>query len=210
MSSGTQGIAIVTGAAQGIGRAIAIRLAGDGFDVAVNDIPAKKDQLDTVRQEINSTQRRALSLYTDVTVKADVKGMIGEVVQKLGGLDVMVANAGKSNPDGNVLSTTTEDWDAAFAINARGVFRYKYAAIQMVSQGRGGRIIGASSALGKRSCGSEVEYCASKFAVRGLTQYAARESGKHKIPVNSYAPGPIDTPMREAQSVGQMAATYAW
>ncbi|KAH7929163.1 NAD(P)-binding protein [Leucogyrophana mollusca] len=197
MSSEFKGIAIVTGAAQGIGRAIALRLANDGFDVAVNDIPAKKDQLDTVKQEVNAAGRRALSLYADVSVDADVKGMVDQVVQELGGLDVMVANVGIPGSDGSVLSTSAEDWDTVFAINTRGMFLcYKYAAVQMVAQGRGGRIIGACSLVGKRGWPLAVHYSASKFAL--IFGCIALELGKHKITVNSYAPGPTNTPLLQA------------
>ncbi|KAH7915521.1 hypothetical protein BJ138DRAFT_1122564 [Hygrophoropsis aurantiaca] len=183
-------------AAQGIGRAIALRLAHDGFDVAVNDISTKKGQLDSVKSEIIASGRRALSLYGDVSTEADVKGMVEEAVKELGGVDVMVANVGIPGAGGSVLSTTGEDWDNVLGVNARGMFFcYKYAAVQMVAQGRGGRIIGASSLVGKRGWPQAVHYSASKFAVRGLTQAAALELGKHKITVNSYAPGPTNTPL---------------
>ncbi|KAH7904809.1 hypothetical protein BJ138DRAFT_1106508 [Hygrophoropsis aurantiaca] len=154
----SKGLALVTGAAQGMGQAIALQLANNGFDVALNDIPAKKEQLDTVAQEVNATGHKALVV----------------TVEELGGLDVMVANAGISGLLGPLVDSSTEAWDKLFAINARGVYLcYKHAAKQMIAQGRGGRIIGASSAAGKR----------------------ASELGKHGITVNSYVPGIIDTPM---------------
>ncbi|KAH7925243.1 NAD(P)-binding protein [Leucogyrophana mollusca] len=209
MPSQFKGIALVTGAAQGIGRAIALRLASDGFDVALNDIPRKKDQLADVAREIDATGHRAISVYADVRVEAEVKGMVAEVVNELGGLDVMVANAGIACPDGSVL--TTEDWDAVFAVNTRGMFLcYKYAALQMIAQGRGGRILGASSSWGKKGWAHAADYSASKFAVRGLTQSAALELGQHHITVNSFAPGPIDTPMMQAQKApGEKENAYA-
>ncbi|KAH7930784.1 NAD(P)-binding protein [Leucogyrophana mollusca] len=195
MSSETKGTAIVTGAAQGIGRSIALRLASDGFDVALNDLAAKKPQLDEVSQEIIEKGRRTVVVCADVSVEEDVKGMVDTVVQELGGVDVMVANAGIVKL-GSVLQASVEDWENIFAINTRGVFLcYKYAALRMVEQGRGGRIIGASSMAGKRGLRIGVAYSASKFAVRGLTQSAALELGPHGITVNTYAPGAINTPM---------------
>ncbi|KAH7905131.1 hypothetical protein BJ138DRAFT_1118747 [Hygrophoropsis aurantiaca] len=192
----SKGIALVTGAAQGIGQAIALQLASDGFDVALNDIPPKKEQLDTVAQEINATGQKALVVCADVSIEDDVVAMVKDTVEGLGGLDVMVANAGISGSLGPLVEISTDAWDKLFAINARGVYLcYKHAAKQMIAQGRGGRIIGASSAAGKRGFPLNTVYCASKFAVRGLTQSAASELGKHGITVNSYAPGIIDTPM---------------
>ncbi|KAF7369244.1 hypothetical protein MVEN_00252100 [Mycena venus] len=183
-----KGIVLVTGAAQGIGRCIALRLADDGFGVA----------------------------------EEEVGKMVEEVVQQHGGLDVMVANAGVTGIPGvpftqsNVSTplqvgfaisshrapVPSEEWDRVMNINARGTFLcYKYAGIQMVKQGRGGRIIGACSIAGKKGMLMQGPYCASKFAVRGLTQAAALEYGAHSITVNAYAPSAIDTPLLSQASV---------
>ncbi|OJA10998.1 hypothetical protein AZE42_06337 [Rhizopogon vesiculosus] len=124
--------------------------------------------------------------------------MVDGAVTKLGGLDVMVANAGVVVGSGSLLFSTVETWDHMFSVNARGTYLcYKYAAMQMVEQGRGGRIIGASSVAGKFGLHSTCAYSATKFAVRGLTQVAALELGKHGITVNAYAPGMIQTPMTQ-------------
>ncbi|KIJ62323.1 hypothetical protein HYDPIDRAFT_94665 [Hydnomerulius pinastri MD-312] len=189
------GIAIVTGAAQGIGRAISLRLADDGFDVAVNDIPANKENLETVSLEIAAKGRRTCQLVADVTDEEQVKGMINDVVKQLGGLDVMIANAGICRV-GTLLDTTLDNWESNFAVSVKGTFLcFKYAAQQMVAQGRGGRLVGASSVAGKTGHANQIAYCSAKFAVRGLTQCAALELGRHGITVNSYAPGAMVTPM---------------
>ncbi|CCM01236.1 uncharacterized protein FIBRA_03284 [Fibroporia radiculosa] len=208
-------IAVVTGAGQGIGRTIALRLADDGFDVAVNDLASNSDALASLVGELQMKRRRAIPIVADITEEANVEGMIAKVVQELGGLDVMVANAGI----GGLLVPLTElpvkEWDRVVAVNLRGVMLcYKHAAEQMIKQGRGGRIIGASSQLGKQGQASASAYCATKFAVRGLTQSlgdltcimtllvltlmhfdTALELAEHKITVNAYAPGTVDTPM---------------
>ncbi|EPQ51202.1 short chain oxidoreductase [Gloeophyllum trabeum ATCC 11539] len=178
-------VAIVTGAAQGIGRGIAVRLASDGFDLAINDIAANADKLNDVLRDL--TAHRIQQEQRVVIVVADVSN------EKEGGLDAMVANAGVA-VNKPILDTSADEWDRLMSINAKGTFLcYKYAAEQMIKQGRGGRIVGACSIVGKKGTPEAAAYSASKFAVRGLTQSAAQEWGKHGITVNAYAPGPIDT-----------------
>lgn len=192
----TTKVALVTGAARGIGRAIALRLAGDGLDVAVNDLP-NTPELDDVVREIENKGRRSFPVLADVSLEEDVEKIIQQVVQKLGSLDVMVANAGIMAylP---FLDSTSEDFDRLMAVNARSTFLcYKLAARHMIAQGRGGRIIGACSAGGKQGSGIAAAYCASKFAIRGLTHAAASDFGKYGITVNAYAPGVINTRMIE-------------
>ncbi|KAJ6614972.1 NAD(P)-binding protein [Mycena sp. CBHHK59/15] len=192
----SKGTALVTGAAQGIGRAIALRLAADGFDIALNDIAAKAVQLAAVQAEVTAAGRRGVVLTADVSDDAQVQAMVAETVRELGGLDVMVANAGVCKAQTSFMDLDVADWDRTFTINARGTFLcYKYAAKQMASQGRGGRIIGACSGAGKQGFSLLPDYSASKFAVRGLTQAAASDLGKHGITVNAYAPGAVETPM---------------
>ncbi|KAI0945635.1 hypothetical protein AcW1_001811 [Taiwanofungus camphoratus] len=200
----TARVAIVTGASQGLGASIALRLADDGLDVAVNDIESKSDQLQEIVAQIQAKGRRALAVPADVSRDADVQAMVAKVVEKLGGLDVMVANAGITIIQ-SILDTEPDQWDRIMSVNVRGVMLcYKYAAIQMIKQGRGGRIIGASSLAGKKAIVNIPAYSASKFAVRGITQSAALEFAPHKITVNAYCPGHISTPMGslpEAQSM---------
>ncbi|KAF9238268.1 NAD-binding protein [Melanogaster broomeanus] len=191
-----KGVAVVTGAAQGIGRAIALRLSHDGFDVAINDIPAKRRDLETLVEEVKTVGRQSIIVAGDVGQEEDVKKIIHATTEKLGGLRVMVANAGICRL-GTMAETSLQQFEDVFAVNARGVFLcYKYAAQYMVAQGRGGRIFGASSVLGRQAVKMDYfAYAASKFAVRGMTQSAALELGRHGITVNCYAPGPIDTDM---------------
>ncbi|KIK80068.1 hypothetical protein PAXRUDRAFT_833752 [Paxillus rubicundulus Ve08.2h10] len=171
----SKGIALITGSAQGIGRGIALRLAQDGYDIALNEIPSNHSQLREVADDIEKSGRKALVFPADVTLEEQVKGMVQEVTKELGGLDVMVANAGviQLSP---LISTELKDWEHIMNTNARGTFLcYKYAAEQMIKQGRGGRIVGASSLSGKMGHPLLSAYCASKFAVRGLTQSAGND-----------------------------------
>jgi len=195
--------ALVTGACRGIGRGIAFRLSQDGFTVVINDLPSQKSQLEEVQAHINQRGGKALTLLADVSVESEVIQMNQSVVEQTGGLDVMVANAGICIPSASFLDTTLEDFQRTFTVNTQSTFLcYKYAAKQMVTQGRGGRIIGASSLAGKTAFPLLAAYGTSKFAIRGLTQNAALDLGKYGITVNAYAPGPVDTAMMDGLSKG--------
>ncbi len=189
-------VAIVTGGGAGIGRAIALRLASDGLDVAVADInlPAAE----AVAEEIRKLGRRSLAIQVDVSKPAEVYRMVDQVVETLGRLDVMVANAGVVR--GMPLQDVTEEvWDLHMDVNAKGVFFCdQAAAIQMIKQGQGGKIINASSGAGRRGSKNLSPYSASKFAVVGITQSFAAELAPYQITVNAYCPGIVDTPMWKA------------
>ncbi|KAF9554549.1 acetoin reductase family protein [Agrocybe pediades] len=188
-------VAVVTGASRGIGRAIALRLARDGYNIALNDLPSTASGLDEVREAIAAQGRQVFVSAGDVGQEENVRDLVSGAVEELGSVDIMVANAGIAiiKP---ILETSVEDWDKTFNVNSRGVFLcYKLAAEQMIKQGRGGRIIGASSVAGKKGMPYVASYSATKFSVRGLTHAAAQEWAKHGINVNAYAPGPIETDM---------------
>ncbi|KZT25819.1 acetoin reductase family protein [Neolentinus lepideus HHB14362 ss-1] len=187
-------VAIITGAAQGIGRGIAKRLADDGFTLALNDVASSRDALVSLREEVTADSGVEVILVEgDVSREEDVKTLVDAAVREFGGLDAMIANAGVA-VNKPILETSADEWDRLMNINARGTFFcYKHAAAQMVKQGKGGRIVGACSIAGKTGMRDTAAYCASKFAIRGLTQSAALEWGKYGITVNAYAPGPIDT-----------------
>ncbi|MER6975372.1 acetoin reductase [Nocardioides sp. NPDC000445] len=188
-------VALVTGAAQGIGKGIALRLAADGLDVAVNDIGANGDQLKALTEEIESMGRRSTAIEADVADPEAVQAMMEQVAADLGRLDVAVANAGIADVK-PMLETTPEEFDHLMSINLRGVYLcYTAAAKQMIKQGSGGKIIGAASIVAYRPFPLLGPYSASKWAVRGLTQAAAMEWAQHGITVNAYCPGIVGTSM---------------
>ncbi|MGH3086716.1 MAG: acetoin reductase [Rubrobacteraceae bacterium] len=195
--NGSGRVALVTGAARGIGRGIALRLAEDGLDVAVNDLESMKGELDGVAKEIEAKGVRSAAAAADVSSKDEVDGMVKSVADELGSLDVMVANAGIAQVK-PILDVSPEDLDRMMAVNVKGVaLCYQAAARQMIEQGNGGKIIGAASIAAHKGFGLLGHYSASKFAVRGLTQAAAQEWAEHGITVNAYCPGIVDTAMWE-------------
>ncbi|MHA6803720.1 acetoin reductase [Salinifilum ghardaiensis] len=195
VQEGSPRTALVTGAARGIGRSIALRLAADGLDVALNDVEANEDQLQGVADEIASTGRRSVTVTADVSDQEAVRNMVERVATDLGPLNVMVANAGIANVK-PLLEITPEEFDHLMSINLRGVYLcYTAAARQMISQGTGGKIIGAASVVAYRPFPLLGTYSASKWGVRGLTQAAAMEWAQHGITVNAYCPGIVGTAM---------------
>jgi meso-butanediol dehydrogenase / (S,S)-butanediol dehydrogenase / diacetyl reductase len=188
--------ALVTGAARGIGRAIAERLVKDGLVVSVADLPSAKDQVDIVVATLGGPEI-ALGLSVDVTDAASVDAAVADHVRHFGGLDVMVANAGVA-VTAPLLETTAAQWQETMDVNVKGVLHcYQAAARQMIAQGRGGRLIGAASVAAHRGGKWQGAYSASKFAVRGLSQSIAQELAEYQITVNVYSPGVVHTPMWE-------------
>jgi meso-butanediol dehydrogenase / (S,S)-butanediol dehydrogenase / diacetyl reductase len=188
--------ALVTGAARGIGRAIAERLAADGIGVSVTDLPSSKEEIDAV-VAVMGGKSAALGLSVDVADADSVEAAVAAHVAHFGGLDVMVANAGIALT-APLLETTAEQWQLTMNVNLKGVLHcYQSAARQMIAQGRGGRLIAAASVAAHRGGKWQGAYSASKFGVRGLTQSVAQELAPYQITVNVYSPGVVHTPMWE-------------
>jgi len=188
--------ALVTGAAGGIGRAIAERLVADGFGVSVADLSSSADQLEALVASLGGPDI-ALGLLIDVSEAASVEAAVAAHVGHFGGLDVMVANAGIA-VTAPLLEITAKQWQLTMDVNVKGVLHcYQSAARQMITQGRGGRLIGAASVAAHRGGKWQSAYSASKFAVRGMSQSVAQELAEYQITVNVYSPGVVHTPMWE-------------
>ena len=186
-------VAIVTGGARGIGRAIALQLARDGARVTVTDV--NEAGAKAVEKEITGAGGAAISLGGDVTDETSVTSTVARTVERFGRLDIMVANAGiiQIKP---ILELTLADWERTMAVNTTGVFLcFREAARQMVAHGGGGRLLATASIAAKRGSPFQAHYQASKSAVVGLVRSAAWEFGAHGITVNCYCPGIVDTDM---------------
>lgn len=183
---------MVTGGGRGIGRALALALADAGADVAVADIDLSAAK--AVAAEITGRGRRGLAIETDVTSKPAVEAMVQTTVERLGGLDILINNAGIF-PIASVATMREEDWDRVMAVNLKGVFLCSQAALAPMRQRGGGRIINIASVSGLVGAVGFAHYAASKAGVIGFTKALAREVAPMGITVNAIAPGIIDTEM---------------
>jgi len=189
--------AIVTGAAQGIGRAIAEALASAGADVAVADLDPGRSQ-ETVAA-ITKMGRKALNIKVNVANWDDAKAMVDQVVKEWGKVDILVNNAGITR-DGLLLRMKEEDWNLVLQVNLNGTFNCTKAALQPMSKQRSGRIVNIASIVGAIGNAGQANYAASKAAVIGFTKSVAREYASRAVTVNAVAPGFIDTPMTQQLS----------
>jgi 2-dehydro-3-deoxy-L-rhamnonate dehydrogenase (NAD+) len=184
-------ISVVTGGAMGIGKAIALRLASDGSDVAIVDI-AEESGTKTAT-EIQAMGRKGLFLKVDVTQWNPVDAMVGQVLGTFGRLDILVNCAGILGPEAPIWEYSIEDWDRVMNINMRGVFLCCRAGIIPMLKQRSGRIVNIASISGKEGIPKLCAYSASKAAVIAFTKVLAREVVKENIIVNSIAPAQIET-----------------
>ncbi|MDA8344033.1 MAG: 3-oxoacyl-[acyl-carrier-protein] reductase [Thermaerobacter sp.] len=185
--------ALVTGASRGIGRACALRLAKEGFAVAVNYRQGTA-QAGAVVQEITDAGGTAFALPGDVAVPGEADRLVHEVTEKFGRIDVLVNNAGITR-DTLVLRMSDDDFDAVLATNLAGAFRLIRAALKPMLRQRYGRIINISSIAGMVGNPGQANYSAAKAGMLGLTRAVAKEVASRNITVNAVAPGLIDTDM---------------
>ncbi|RAT69889.1 acetoin reductase [Lonsdalea populi] len=206
-------VALVTGAGQGIGRGIALRLAKDGADIALVDV--KDDKITSVAEEIRALGRNAVTFKADISVREEVFAAVDFAEKELNGFDIIVNNAGISQTK-NLLSVTKEDVEKIFQINVQGtLWGIQAAATKFKALKQKGKIINASSIAGHEGFALLGVYSATKFSVRALTQAAAKELASFGITVNAYCPGVVGTDMwveidkRMAEETGAaIGATY--
>ena len=188
--------ALVTGAGQGIGRAIALKLAADGFDVAVADLGFQEEKARAVVKEIEDLGRKAIWVAADVSKRDEVFAAVDATAEQLGSFDVIANNAGIVQVE-PVDKITTENLEKIFSINVYSViYGIQAASAKFEELGKDkGKIISAGSIAGIKGFPILGAYSATKFAVRGITQVAAQELAPRNITVNSWAPGIVGTGM---------------
>jgi 3-oxoacyl-[acyl-carrier protein] reductase len=180
-------VALVTGAARGIGRAIALRLAAMGAAVAVNDL-APEEAIGAVVAEIEAAGGRAIGVRANITVAAEVAAMVERVVVAFGDLHILVNNAGITR-DMLVMRLSEEDWDAVLTTNLKGAFLCAKAAVRPMMKARWGRIVNISSIVGISGNAGQANYAAAKAGLIGLARSLAKELGSRGVTANAVAPG---------------------
>ena len=188
-------VAVVTGGARGIGRAIALRCAREGADVALMDVNA--DLLAQTTQELRALGHRAEGWTVDVTKSAEVDAAVANVLDKLGRIDILVNNAGITR-DGLLIRMEESQWERVLAINLTGAFLCTRAVAKRMLKQRRGRIVNIASVVGIMGNPGQANYAASKAGLIGMTKTVARELARRGVTCNAVAPGFINTEMTAA------------
>ncbi|MGO9481194.1 MAG: 3-oxoacyl-[acyl-carrier-protein] reductase [Candidatus Kryptoniota bacterium] len=197
-------VALITGAARGIGRAIALELAKSGADVVFID-KGSVQLAETLASEVKQLGRKALSIDADATSLKSAVEVVEKVIAEFGRLDILVNNVGITK-DNLLLRLQEEDWDAVIQVNLKTVFNYTKAAARTMMGQRYGKIINISSVVGIRGNAGQSNYSASKAGIIGFTKSIAKEFASRNILVNAVAPGYIETGMTAALTEEQRKA----
>jgi 3-oxoacyl-[acyl-carrier protein] reductase len=192
--------AIVTGAGQGIGQSIALKLAQEGTDVVIAEM--NPDTGARTAKEVEALGRKALFNPVDVANQKQVRDMVDQVLKVWKKIDILVNNAGYDRP-GNLLKVKEEDWDAVLGVHLKGTLNCIQAVVPHMIENGYGKIVNLSSVWGKRGAVSEISYSTAKAGIIGLTKSVARELGRYQINVNAILPGLILTP-----TIAKMAEKY--
>lgn len=200
-------VALVTGASRGIGKAIALMLAENGADIAVN-FAGSTAAAEAVAAEIEKMGRKAILVQGDVSKTEVCAEMVEKVVKELGHIDILVNNAGITR-DTLLLSMKEEDWDAVLNTNLKGVFNCTKAAVKYMAKQRSGSIVNISSVVALMGNAGQANYAAAKAGILGFTRSVAKEMAARGIRVNAVTPGFIKTDMTSVLSEKVVAAMEA-
>lgn len=195
--------AIVTGSGRGIGEGIALVLAREGANLVINDRNRSQDA-QAVVQKIIASGGKAIAVGADISKKADVTAMAAEAVKHFGAIDILVNNAGIESHPVLTMELKEESWDRVMSVNLKGVFLCCQAVIPQMMKQKKGRIVNIGSVAGLRmTFFGSAEYTASKYGVQGLNQHLAWELADSNITINTICPGPVQTPLMDANTTAE-------
>jgi 3-oxoacyl-[acyl-carrier protein] reductase len=193
-------VAIVTGSARGIGKAIATKLAKNGATVVICDL--MMEEVVATAEELRSEGANTLPVQVNVTDMSSVESMVEEVLNKLGRIDILVNNAGITR-DALIVRMDEAQWDSVIAVNLKGTFNCTKCVAKIMMKQKSGKIVSISSVMGLIGNVGQANYSASKAGVIGLTKSVAKELGRRNITVNAVAPGFIASKMTEVLAEAQ-------
>jgi 3-oxoacyl-[acyl-carrier protein] reductase len=211
--SETKRCALITGGSRGIGRAIAVSMAGEGYDLVIG-YAGNSAKADETRElcfnaaSANGKERRVISVQADVATQEGAKALVEAAMNEFGRIDVLVNNAGITR-DGLLMRMSTEDFDDVIATNLKGAFLMTREVARPMMKQRYGRIINLSSIVGLHGNAGQVNYSASKAGLIGLTKSTAKELASRNITCNAIAPGFINTDMTKEMTDAAKEATFA-
>lgn len=188
-------VVLITGSAQGIGRAIALKFASLEAKIALNDLQSQEENLKKVKEEAEKLGAQVKYYFADVSKMEEVEKMVQDIQKEFGRLDVLVNNAGIVQ-DRTLAKMTKEEWQKVIDVNLTGVFNCTKAALPLIIQNQG-KIISLSSLVGQRGNFGQTNYAAAKAGIIGFTKSLAKEVGRFGVTVNAVAPGFIETKLTE-------------
>ena len=192
-------VALITGGAKGMGRAMALKFAGEGCDIIIGDTDI--DNALSVAGEVRTAGRESMAVQADISVSKDVKDMVAGAIDKFGKIDILVNNAGRAG-GGGIENSTEEDWDKVLAINLKGHFLVTKTVIPFMKKQKSGKIVFISSMGAVHPSISVLSYHSAKAGLIGLTYNLAFELASDNICVNCIVPGPVETPFWDALTRG--------
>ena len=187
-------VAIVTGAARGIGRGVAHALAREGAHIVIADLPSVRDDMGQTKSLVEGEGTQALLVHCDVTDWSQVSAMAQSALDRFGRIDILVNNAGVISV-APVAAMSEEAWDLVIDVNLKGTFLCSKAVAPHMMERRSGRIVNMSSQAGRRGAAGIAHYCTTKFGVIGFTQSLALEMAAFNVTVNCVCPGEVDSAM---------------